>query len=100
MPIKVGINGFRRISRVIMRIAESRDDIEVVGINIRNADLEYLAYMLRYDSTFGRFPAEVEAIKDGIAIDGRIPETVDQPGPDKPKPIGNFPSAVDRKSVV
>ena len=71
MPIKVGINGFGRISRVIMRIAESRDDIEVVGINIRNADLEYLAYMLRYDSTFGRFPAEVEAIKDGIAIDGR-----------------------------
>jgi len=71
MPIKVGINGFGRISRVIMRIAESRDDIEVVGINIRNADLEYLAYMLRYDSTFGRFPAEVEVIKDGIAIDGR-----------------------------
>ena len=71
MPIKVGINGFGRISRVIMRIAESRDDIEVVGINIRNADLEYLAYMLRYDSTFGRVPAEVEAIKDGIAIDGR-----------------------------
>ena len=71
MPIKVGINGFGRISRVIMRIAESRDDIEVVGINIRNADLEYLAYMLRYDSTFGRFPAEVKAIKDGIEIDGR-----------------------------
>lgn len=71
MPIKVGINGFGRISRVIMRIAESRDDIEVVGINIRNAELEYLAYMLRYDSTFGRFPAEVEATKDGITIGGR-----------------------------
>lgn len=71
MPIKVGINGFGRISRVIMRIAESRDDIEVVGINIRNAELEYLAYMLRYDSTFGRFPAEVEATKDGINIGGR-----------------------------
>ncbi len=58
MAIKVGISGFGRISRVVIRIAMSEPDIEIAGINIRNADYDYLVYMLKYDSTFGRFPGE------------------------------------------
>ena len=57
--IKVGISGFGRISRVVMRAALDMDDIEIAGINWRNSDLDYIVYMLKYDSTFGRFPGTV-----------------------------------------
>ena len=63
MNIKIGINGFGRIGRMVFRAAiQNFNDIEVVGIN----DLlepDYLAYMLRYDSVHGRF-------KGSIAVDG------------------------------
>ena len=68
---RVGISGFGRISRVIMRAALDMDDIEIVGINWRNCDLDYLVYMLKYDSTFGRFPATIEKYENGIIIDGK-----------------------------
>ena len=45
--IKVGISGFGRISRVVMRAALDMDDIEIVGINWRNSDLDYIVYMLK-----------------------------------------------------
>jgi len=54
MAIKIGINGFGRIGRIVFRAAQHRDDIEVVGINDL-IDVEYMAYMLKYDSTHGRF---------------------------------------------
>ena len=67
MAIKVGINGFGRIGRMVFRAAvQNFSDIEIVGIN----DLlepDYLAYMLRYDSVHGRFAGEV-SIKDGALI--------------------------------
>ena len=67
MTIKVGINGFGRIGRMVFRAAiQNFADIEVVGIN----DLlepDYLAYMLRYDSVHGRFAGEV-AVKDGALV--------------------------------
>lgn len=71
MAIKVGINGFGRISRVVIRASLDHPEIEIAGINVRNADLDYLVYMLKYDSTFGRFPAKVEKYDDGIVIDGK-----------------------------
>lgn len=71
MAIKVGISGFGRISRVVIRIAMSEPDIEIAGINIRNADYDYLVYMLKYDSTFGRFPGELGTYENGITINGR-----------------------------
>lgn len=71
MAVKVGISGFGRISRVVIRAAYGDKDIDICGINVRNADFEYLAYMLRYDSTFGRFPGEVKAYDKGIMIDGK-----------------------------
>jgi glyceraldehyde 3-phosphate dehydrogenase len=71
MTIKVGINGFGRIGRMVFRAA-ARDfaDIEVVGIN----DLlepEYLAYMLRYDSVHGRFKGEVSVEGSTLVVNGR-----------------------------
>lgn len=71
MAIKVGISGFGRISRVVIRIAMSEPDIEIAGINIRNADYDYLVYMLKYDSTFGRFPGKLGTYENGITINGR-----------------------------
>ena len=64
--MKVGINGFGRIGRLAFRAAIERNDIEVVGINDL-VDPEYMAYMLKYDSTHGRFSGTVEA-KDGQLI--------------------------------
>jgi len=64
--IKVGINGFGRIGRNVFRASVKRDDIQVVGINDL-LDVEYLAYMLKYDSVHGRFDGEVE-VKDGALV--------------------------------
>ena len=52
--IKVGINGFGRIGRLVFRAAQKRDDIVVVGINDL-IDVEYMAYMLKYDTMHGKF---------------------------------------------
>ncbi len=69
--VKVGINGWGRISTCAMRAARLFDDIEIVGINWRNADYEYVRYILQYDTTFGRFPAEVGTWEKGITVDGK-----------------------------
>lgn len=71
MAVKVGISGFGRISRVVIRAAYGDKDIDICGINVRNADKDYLVYMLKYDSTFGRFPGELGVYEDGITIDGK-----------------------------
>ena len=64
--IKVGINGFGRIGRLVFRAAMSRDDIEIVGINDL-IDVDYMVYMLKYDTMHGRFKGTAEA-KDGKLI--------------------------------
>lgn len=70
MTIKVGINGFGRIGRFVFRASVERDDIEVVGINDL-IDVDYMAYMLKYDSTHGRFKGDVE-VKDGnLVVNGK-----------------------------
>ena len=71
MAIKIGINGFGRYRSYRIRTAQHRDDIEVVGINDL-IDVEYMAYMLKYDSTHGRFDGTVE-VKDGnLVVNGKI----------------------------
>ena len=68
--IKIGINGFGRIGRLVFRAAQHRDDIEVVGINDL-IDVDYMAYMLKYDTMHGRFDGEVE-VKDGkLVVNGK-----------------------------
>jgi glyceraldehyde 3-phosphate dehydrogenase len=64
--IKVGINGFGRIGRLAFRIATERKDVRVVGINDL-LDVDYLAYMLKYDSVHGEFKGDV-SVKDGKLI--------------------------------
>ncbi|MDR2949727.1 MAG: type I glyceraldehyde-3-phosphate dehydrogenase [Dysgonomonas sp.] len=64
--IKVGINGFGRIGRLVFRAAQSRSDIQVVGINDL-IDVEYMAYMLKYDTVHGKFNGTVE-VKDGKLV--------------------------------
>lgn len=64
--IKIGINGFGRIGRFVFRVAVANENIEVVGINDL-IDVDYMAYMLKYDSTHGRFNGTVE-VKDGALI--------------------------------
>ena len=72
MVINVGINGFGRIARVIMRILETRDtDIEVCAINLRNADIKRMAYQMEYDSVFGRFAGRVRATDNELVINGK-----------------------------
>ena len=58
--IKVGINGFGRIGRFVFRAAQNRDDIEIVGINDL-LPVDYMAYMLKYDTMHGQFKGTVEA---------------------------------------
>ena len=64
--IKVGINGFGRIGRLVFRAAQIRNDIQIVGINDL-IDVEYMSYMLRYDTMHGRFDGTVE-VKDGKLV--------------------------------
>lgn len=67
---KVGINGFGRIGRLAFRAALNRKDIEIVGINDL-VDADYMAYMLKYDSTHGKFEGTVE-VKDGhLVVNGK-----------------------------
>ena len=70
MSIKVGINGFGRIGRMVLRCSLHHPEIEIVGIN----DLcpaDYLAYMLKYDTMHGRFRADVSSSDKGIIVNGR-----------------------------
>ena len=68
--VRIGINGFGRIGRLVFRAMVGRSDVEVVGIN----DLispDYMAYMLKYDSVHGRFKGTVE-VKDGhLVVNGK-----------------------------
>ena len=67
--IKVGINGFGRIGRLVFRAAQQRDDIIVVGINDL-IDVEYMAYMLRYDTMHGKFEGSIEVRNGNLVVNG------------------------------
>ena len=72
MAVKVGINGFGRIGRLVLRAAleAKRKDIQFVAINDLGSP-EANAHLLAYDSVHGRYPGKVEALKDAIKVDGR-----------------------------
>jgi glyceraldehyde 3-phosphate dehydrogenase len=71
MTIKVGINGFGRIGRFVFRAACERSDIEIVGINDL-LDADYMAYMLKYDSTHGKFNGTVEVTDGQLVVNDKI----------------------------
>jgi len=67
--IKVGINGFGRIGRLVFRAAQEREDVQIVGINDL-IDVDYMAYMLKYDSTHGQFKGDVEVKEGQLIVNG------------------------------
>ena len=69
--VKVGINGFGRIGRIVLRNALKNPEVEVVAVNDPFIDIEYAAYMFKYDSTHGKYKGEVSHTADAIIIDGK-----------------------------
>jgi glyceraldehyde 3-phosphate dehydrogenase len=69
--LKVGINGFGRIGRMVFRAAAQRDDIEIVAINDL-LELDHLAYLLKYDSVHGNFKGTVEVSGDQLVVNGNV----------------------------
>lgn len=72
MSVKIGINGFGRIGRLVFRAAVSQPDkFEVMGINDPFVDLDYMVYMVKYDSMHGRFNGTVEVKGDKLVVNGK-----------------------------
>ncbi|MDK9711320.1 type I glyceraldehyde-3-phosphate dehydrogenase [Acidaminobacter sp.] len=71
MMIKIGINGFGRIGRLVLRASAAYDNVEVVGINDPFVDAEYMAYMLKYDSVHGKFDGEVSSEDGKLLVNGK-----------------------------
>ena len=71
MAIKVGINGFGRIGRMVFRAAVTKPEIEIVAVNDPFIDPDYMVYMLKYDSVHGRFDGEVSAEGDKLIVNGK-----------------------------
>jgi len=85
MPIRIGINGFGRIGRLVYRIASQSPDVEIVGINDL-VDSDNLAYLLKYDTMHGRFringqPADVRVEADGFVVNGKKTRTTAERDP-------------------
>ena len=70
MTIRIGINGFGRIGRLVMRAATARDDVEIVAINDL-LETDYIAYLLKYDSTHGLFDGEVSVENNHLIVNGK-----------------------------
>jgi len=72
--VKIGINGFGRIGRLVFRAAVNNPNVEVVGINDPFIDAEYMAYMLKYDTVHGRFKGSVESKNGKFIVNGKAIE--------------------------
>ena len=88
MTTRIGINGFGRIGRQVLKATLERhpDDLEVVAVNDLT-DPETNAHLLKYDSTYGRFPGKVEALENGLAINGKEVKVVAERDP-RSHPVG------------
>jgi glyceraldehyde 3-phosphate dehydrogenase len=81
MPVNVGINGFGRIGRLVMRASLKHKDVKVVAINEPFMDLNYMEYLFKYDSTHGRFPGDVHGENGKLVIDGHHIAIADKKDP-------------------
>lgn len=81
--VKVGINGFGRIGRLVLRAAVERKDLQVVAINDPFIDLDYMVYMLKYDSVHGRFKGEVEAKNGKFIVNGKAIDVYNSRNPEE-----------------
>ena len=80
MSVKIGINGFGRIGRLVFRRAVQLDDVEVVGINDL-LDVDYIAYMLKYDSTHGLFKGEISVSDGNLVVNGKTIRVTSETNP-------------------
>lgn len=71
MKVKVGINGFGRIGRLILRSISQRDDVEVVGINDPFISSDYAEYLMSFDSIHGKFEGEISHTEDSLIVNGK-----------------------------
>ncbi|XP_017616972.1 glyceraldehyde-3-phosphate dehydrogenase GAPCP2, chloroplastic-like [Gossypium arboreum] len=79
---KVGINGFGRIGRLVLRVAIARDDFDVVAVNDPFIDANYMAYMFKYDSTHGGFKGTIRVVDDStLEINGKQIQVVNKRDP-------------------
>lgn len=69
--IKVGINGFGRIGRLVMRVSLEREDVDVVAVNDPFIDTEYMKYMLTYDTIHGKYNADIKIEGNDLVINGK-----------------------------
>lgn len=69
--IKVGINGFGRIGRLVMRVSLERDEVDVVAVNDPFIDVEYMKYMLTYDTIHGKYKADIKVVGNDLVINGK-----------------------------
>ncbi len=81
MSVKVGINGFGRIGRLVFRAALADNNVEVVGINDPFIDLDYMVYMTKYDTVHGQFPGTVETKGGKLVVDGKEIEVYGEKDP-------------------
>jgi glyceraldehyde 3-phosphate dehydrogenase len=70
MAIRIGINGFGRIGRLVFRAAINQDDVTIVGINDL-LDVNHLAYLLKYDSVHGNFEGSIKVEQNDLVVDGK-----------------------------
>ena len=83
MSIRIGINGFGRIGRLVFRAGIVRDDIEIVAVNAPDKKPEQLAYVVKYDSVHGRFNGTVEVADGNLVVNGKTVKLLDSRDPSK-----------------
>merc|ERR1712070_863399 len=71
MVVKVGINGFGRIGRIVFRNAIEHDDVNIVAVNDPFIEPNYAAYMLKYDTTHGQFKGEIKVEGKDLTVNGK-----------------------------
>jgi|TARA_A200000113_G_scaffold89563_1_gene80059 glyceraldehyde 3-phosphate dehydrogenase len=82
MSLKIGINGFGRIGRMVFRLAMQKSDVEVVAINDL-LDVKHLAYLLKYDSVHGLFKEEINVENDFLIVGGKKIRITSESNPEK-----------------
>lgn len=81
MAVKVGINGFGRIGRLVFRVAVDRKDIDFVAANDLPVGTKTLAHLLKYDSTFGELKADIKATDDALVVNGKETKIISYKSP-------------------
>merc|ERR1711981_378347 len=70
MAIRIGINGFGRIGRMVIRATQSNPNVQVVAVNDPFITNDYMEYMLKYDTVHGRFPADISYSDSALTVGG------------------------------